>query len=129
MPYGIKISNTGYDVKTCDDEQLSYSSEFNNWKISNDSEISGEVTLTMAGHYNPIVHTDISHSLGYVPTCMLWAETTAGKIYLLPSAFTTSLGTAVVDTYIDSSKIRIYAWGENEAIKIKYKIFYDKIDE
>jgi hypothetical protein len=53
MDYGIKISQDGYDVKTCTDQQLVMSSEFDLLKL----KITGTTTGTGV----------VAHGLDYTP--------------------------------------------------------------
>lgn len=53
MTWGIKISKPGYDVKTCTDDQLVMSSEFNAIKVAYSAA--------------PIASGTYTHGLGYAP--------------------------------------------------------------
>jgi len=130
MSYGIKVSKSGYDVRTADDENLVYSSEFNNWKIAQSSEESGEITLVIPAS-GASYYKDIVHNLGYPPACEMWVKGFGGKYYTVPSAFGGVTATVAVDIYIDSTKIRVYAWtpGSGETTYLKYKIYADRLDQ
>jgi hypothetical protein len=128
MSYGIKISKEGYDVKTASGENLIYSSEFNNWKIVQSSELTGEITLVIPAS-GASYYKDIVHNLGYPPACEMWVKGFGGKYYAVPSAFGGVTATIGVDIYIDSTKIRVYAWtpGAGETTRVKYKIYYENL--
>lgn len=65
--YGLKISQPGYDVKTCTDDQLVFSSKFNTLK----EYVSGTINTT--GGSNSPVLTTIYHGLGYAPAYLVFA--------------------------------------------------------
>lgn len=136
MSYGIKISKSGYDVLTTADENLVYSSELNNWKIYKSSDTEGEIVFVIpdwdVGYY-----VDLTHNLGYIPAIEAWCKITdspdgSNGNFMIPSGFGGNNGSMVIDTYIDSSKIRFYCWssapGGDTAI-IKYKIYYERLDQ
>lgn len=54
MDYGIKISQDGYDVKTCTDQQLVMSSKFNLLKSKMTGTVTGVSTVTHGLAYTPI---------------------------------------------------------------------------
>jgi len=54
MTWGIKVSPPGVDVKSCPDDQLVFSSEFNTLKTF------GSQLMTVNGTY-------YTHNLGYIP--------------------------------------------------------------
>lgn len=79
--YGLKVSETGYDVKTAGQKNLAFNSGQNQFKI--DSQGTFSVTV-LSG--NATGSTTITHSLGYVPACLLYLEETdsSGKKYRVP---------------------------------------------
>lgn len=66
--YGIRVSKEGYDVKTCDDDQLIFSSSFFS-SIVNQKGVS------------TTAHTQITHNLGYVPDFMAYVKE-SGETYI-----------------------------------------------
>lgn len=126
MTYGIKTSKLGVDVKTATELELTYNSEWNNWKIYSE----GTTTLnvpenTGAGETGNV---DITHSLGYVPAVELWAVD-GTDIVCIPGPDTTI--DYSFDFYIDSSKIRIFGTDGSmlgaKNFTIRYVIYYEKI--
>ncbi len=66
--YGIRVSKEGYDVKTCTDEQLSFSSSFYNQLIHKKGTVSG-------------VAATVSHNLGYIPNFLFYYRP-SGQTYI-----------------------------------------------
>ena len=56
--YGLRISKDGYDVKSCTDDQLSFSSAFYTNILHSKGSTSPSSTSSPAS---------VSHNLGYVP--------------------------------------------------------------
>jgi len=73
--FGAAVSQKGYDVKTCADRFLVYSSAFSNLKINNVYSVS--TTIPTAGNINTIT---ITHNLGYfAPVIVIYnGSTTRG---------------------------------------------------
>jgi len=123
--WGIKISKEGYDVKTASDNQLIFSSAFNNWKV----HASGTVNLILDGENSNYV--DIYHSLEYVPTAMaflVWGDISSKLPFFY--VINEDMGMYVYfDLYISASSIRIWGmdtWG-GDTYPLKYYIFKEKI--
>lgn len=64
----IKLSQSGYDVTTAQDDQLIWSSDFNMPKIV----LSGTTSLSYDGDVNTFV--TISHGLDYIPIVLAYAQ-------------------------------------------------------
>lgn len=64
--YGIKVSQDGYDIETCADYQLLFSSKWPNLKIG----LSGAFTISDAS----IDSTIVTHNLGYDPVFWVFAS-------------------------------------------------------
>ena len=73
--WGLKIAQTGFDVKTCADNQLIYSSKYSQLKIH--SSGSGTYVATGAGIYG-FSTTLSTHNLGYRPFFILWVDLGSG---------------------------------------------------
>lgn len=56
--YGIRISKEGFDVNTCEDKDCAMSSSF----------------FTQIIHKRGVAAGDVSHNLGYVPSCLSYFE-------------------------------------------------------
>lgn len=54
LDYGFKISQEGYDVKTCTDQQLVMSSKFNLLKTCKTGAVTGVGTVAHGLSYTPI---------------------------------------------------------------------------
>lgn len=71
--YGIKVSNTGYDVYTAADKNLSLKSSINIFKVSDD----GSGTVAASGTVT------VAHGLGVIPFFLAFMEDTAGKMRIV----------------------------------------------
>ncbi len=69
----LKLSQSGYDVKTCTDAQLVMSSEFNMFKIVQ----SGTTSISKLAN-NPSGTSVITHNLGYIPVVIAYCDYTGG---------------------------------------------------
>jgi len=80
--YGLKISRSGFDVKTALDDKLSFSSEYKGLRIAQE----GRVSLTAGAN-----HIVIDHNLGYKPFSIVSATETSifNKTVRLPASYTT----------------------------------------
>ena len=78
--YGIKISRSGFDVKTASDDKLSFSSEYKGLRIAQE----GQVSLAAGGN-----HIVIDHNLGYKPFSIVSATETSifNKTVRLPASY------------------------------------------
>lgn len=98
--YGIKISNSSFDVTSCDDKDLAFSSKFNQLKI----HMQGTFSLTVRDSYFG-ESTSISHSLGYIPSFLVFCEyeENNGKKITVPF-YINKQGNA----YCDTGSLRIF---------------------
>ena len=95
--YGMRVSKSGYDVKTCTDDQLEFSSSFFNQIIHKKGIDTSHVGLTT-----------ISHNLGYITSFLCWKKQTSdsyiefmgadGDIFSINSTEAT-VGVNVLGTY------------------------------
>lgn len=119
--YGLRVSKTGYDVKTATNTQLVYSSSFNNFKVY----AAGTATLTLTG--GAMNSVDITHSLGYVPAYMVFVID-GSTLRRSPTALAD--GTTGIDPFVNSSKIRVYgqdSGGIGGTYTLKYYIFIETL--
>jgi hypothetical protein len=109
MDYGAKVSQKGYDVKTCADYLLVYSSAFRNLKIVASGTGSTTIPASGSGTTNTITFT---HSLGYLsPFIVVYNGSTTlgvGKSYFmsdsafqLPLESDTTTTKVLVDEFFD----------------------------
>lgn len=74
MNYGAKVSKEGVDVKSASIDNLIFTSKYASWKVNDKG--TGSVTVT-AG--NTVGYTQVSHSLGYKPFVIGFAQPTNGS--------------------------------------------------
>lgn len=68
MTYGMKISKPGYNVNTCAEEDLVFSSELDYHKIDQ----VGSVNITIANGQTMSPWTEIAHGYAYKPMVLVW---------------------------------------------------------
>ena len=117
--YGMKISRQGYDVTTCSDNQLLWSSSFRLPVIIQ----SGTYSITDETSTQTI-HT---HNLGYVPLFFMQRRVTAGNPQYWSFAHTTGNGDGGA-VYVDTTKIWYNANGLGDPTKITFFIFNANIE-
>jgi len=136
MDYGKKISQAGYDVKSCLDKQLILSSEFNSLKISK------EGATTLAVNNGATQTKTIAHGLSYTPSHYIFVEelTYGGNNYWLCDGgggyamplYDPSKASGDGTFHSDSSYFSVYADATNVYITINnfsginktYNIYY-----
>ena len=135
--WGFKIAKTGYDVKTCEDNHLVYSSQYPQLKMHS----SGSGTYTATGATLLGFSTTLTtHNLGYRPFFILWVDTGsgyrivpisfAGGTYALTIFGTTKENTLVMGmTAIDTANVFMEeeTVSPSDPITIDYAwvLFYD----
>ena len=128
MSYVIKIGKPDKDVLDCTDEELYYSSDWNNWKIYKDSKVDGTESLTVPAFGSDYV--DIFHSLGYVPAVEIWVNDGSYNVAIPGPDVNIDYN---FDFYIDSSKVRVYGadggLGADKTFTVYYKIYYEQIGQ
>ncbi len=67
--FGMKVSQSGYDVKTCGDKQLLFSSSFPTLKIFKQGKVKGNFPI------------EIEHNLGYQPVFTVYDNNTTGQSF------------------------------------------------
>lgn len=119
---GLKV---GTNIESNTDDQLVYSSEWNNWKIFDE----GSKDLVIPPDMEPRV-TEITHGLGYVPAVEVWGLI-GGKHFTAPG-YDENFDVPF-DFAVDSNKIYFYGanytWPEvQKTVTFKYTIYYERID-
>lgn len=124
---GIKVSQDGENVLTCDDDKLVMSSLFNSFKIV-ESGVRDD-TWDIDPYYEQT--TSISHGLGYIPIAIAYFDTTFdGRIvrHQIPCVFKPTAHGPVsyfVTMSLDSSNLYITIMGNDSwlsDVSIKYYI-------
>lgn len=135
--YGIKISKPGFDVKTCADKDLVFSSKFDTFRVHSTGigSLTSDATNTKTA--------TISHSLGYVPAFMVFTEVhagfgnpTTGDFYMAPHSPPYSIGgslnTDTIIASIDDSNLYIrmgsLVVANTKVINYKWVIFYNQME-
>lgn len=134
--YGIKISKPGFDVKTCADKDLVFSSKFDTFRVHSTGV--GSFTSDATN----VKTATIAHSLGYVPAFMVFSEIHAGfgnpstgDFFLSPHSPPASIGGSLVDqtimASIDSSNLYIrmgsLVVANTKVINYKWVIFHNQM--
>ena len=117
--YGVKVSQSGYDVKTCADKNLIYSSKFANaFKIAKE----GATTLVVAS--SALGTKTIAHGLGYTPSHLVFVD----KVVILGGANKWGVGGTMMD--LDAAKdsgtfesYKIYLYSYANATNVYIKIY------
>lgn len=73
--YGIKVSQTGYDINSATDKQLAFSSKYQMFK----EYASGTGTLTLLGA-SEFAQVSISHDLGYRAAFFIFVNMPVGTV-------------------------------------------------
>jgi len=110
LDYGIKVSEPGYDVKTCADINLSLKSDLKLLKVFS------------YGSVNLVGDQTIEHNLGYVPQFLVYVYyATDGASMLATGHVSFALAK------IDSANLYIKDWYSGySATSAKYYIFYEQ---
>lgn len=129
MDYGAKVSQKGFNVLTCSDKELVFSSKFNTFRTA----FNGSSSQLLDGS-SPKVW-EFTHGLGYVPAFMVLSEIhtdfggASGDFYTVP--FLSAIGGDVgIIPYTDANKLYIY-FGANHSpgaytINFRYFVYYNK---
>jgi hypothetical protein len=133
--WGFKIAETGFDVKTCGDQNLVYSSAYPQLK----KQSSGSGSHTFTNNQGTLEIAE--HNLGYRPFFAVWVDTgsgyelatfggQSGDFYVgyMPTATTEKLFLVAVTTYNGGF------WGDptplpDKTIDYSWVIFYDPIED
>lgn len=124
--YGMRISSTGNDVKTCDDEDTIVNSKYAFLKGS----ISGSGTKSVP--HNSIQTVTISHGLGYIPFVTAFIDIAQnGNFVTTPTFLLSTIDQQSYWVKADSTNVYIKFWQGNEysdtyTVNYKYFIFIDK---
>jgi len=105
MDWGMKISKEGFDVKTCTDDQLVFTSKLQTLKTKTTGTINASGVQTVA------------HGLAYKPIFLVTNKIATGK-YSLACDMYNRAG-------IDSTNLSLgYSWATN---LMRYYIFYQEV--
>lgn len=113
--YGIKISEAGYDVKTCDDVNLILKSSFTLLKVFSAG------TASLSGGTGSVYH-----GLGYKPQFLVYGLVDASTDYVLSSRTSNSLFSfdgifaSVSDNYL-------YFYADSTISSAYFYIFYETL--
>ena len=104
--WGFKISQDGKDVKTCADNELVMSSEFDMLK----TKISASTSAS--------ADTSVAHNLAYIPVAFVTRKIATNKYSLIGQ---NGMG-------VDATDLYIFHWGlGSETEYYRYYIFYERI--
>ena len=131
--YGIKISQAGYDVKTCDKERLVFSSKYNSLKV----ERTGSGSVVVPKNVDPwtpgSVLVEITHSLGYKPVFICFSSTPwASNDKLSPYSYK-GIGVPhnIPNYAVDTTKLYITFYNADPSNDItvyyRYHIYYNEL--
>lgn len=113
--WGIKVSETGYDVKTADDKNLSLKSGMTLLKVYDQDSLSVSST-----GWN-----DVAHSLGYVPQYLVFVKDSSNNVYLAKGYFG-AISLPVAISKMDAATMSIYK--TDSGLVAFYYIFYEPVD-
>ena len=133
--YGIKVSQTGNDVKIANKENLVFSSKYDTLKLfSNGSGSQSVPAATLPYGPSGTVTVEITHNLGYTPAFIvfctsIWRDSTKFSPYAYKSigAISPDGGFYAVDT--TKLYIHLYNGDPNGArtIYYRYHIYYNEL--
>lgn len=103
--YGLKISRDGYNVLTCTDKQLSYSSKFPTFTV----KTSGTINVVLSSGYTRKRET-VSHGLGYTPAFVAYGKKSSASSYDKISTYL--LGDGVIFEYLAAWADSTYVYFE-----------------
>ena len=103
--YGIKVSKEGFDVLTCTDDQLVFTSKLQTLKTY------------ATGTINNLGITSVSHGLGYKPAFLTTNKIDTGK-YSLATDMYNQAGVTTSNLYLG------FSWATNN---MRYYIFHKQI--
>lgn len=111
--YGIKVSNTGYDVFTAADKNLALKSSINIFKVSDDDSgtLSASASLTVA------------HGLGIVPFFLAFMEDTSGNMQIVTAS--PNLVSNRFSAYANTTNVVLENQDPSNAKDYLYYIHYD----
>ena len=124
--YGLKISKEGIDVKTGDDKDMIFHSDYPLLKGS----LKGSGTKLLTSGIAST--TTISHNLGYIPFIVVYIDDGYNKFSVAPVQADSPTETLTVYTKTDSNNAYIhfywekYGTSDSNTLKYKYFIYIDK---
>ena len=130
--YGLKISESGYDIKTTTDLHLILTSKFPFLKAN----VQGSGSFTV--NSNDVYSLTITHNFGYYPVYMHYTmvdATSASRFLGRWSATSGSGDTIGIESYVTTTNL-VIAWQDTASggtwpfpytISFYYYLFYDKL--
>lgn len=133
--YGAKISQAGYDVKTCDKERLIFSSKYDTLKVfvSGGGSQSVPAALGWPDLTPGKAVVEISHNLGYKPAFICFTSTPwGGNDELSPYSYKGVAAIHNVPNYaVDTTKLYITLYngdvGGAKTFYYRYHIYYNEL--
>ena len=129
--YGIKVSQPGFDVKTCDKENLAFSSKYDTLKLFKSDGGSVAVPARVVAVPGKKL-VEITHNLGYKPAFICFASTpflAADK--LSPYSYKGIGAVHNIPNYaVDTTKLYITLYNPFDSIKTvfyRYHIYYNEL--
>lgn len=132
--YGIKVSQAGYDVKTCNKERLVFSSKYNTLKLFVSG--SGSHSVPAATQWfgpSGTATVEITHNLGYKPAFIvfcnsIWRDTSKFSPYAYKGIGAISPDGGFYS--VDTTKLYIHLYNGDfsaRTIYYKYHIYYNEL--
>ena len=132
--YGIKVSQSGNDVKTANKEYLVFSSKYDTLKLFSNGSGSQSVPAATAGGPSGTATVEITHDLGYKPAFIvfctsIWRSNDKFSPYAYKSigAISPDGGQYAVDT----TKLYIHLYNGDSTgartIYYRYHIYYNEL--
>ena len=117
--WGIKVSRTGYDVKTATEDQLLMTSQNNSLKIDAVS-----LDTVADGGSN-----DVAHGLSYIPVFLAFGEKPAQSFWTPVAAFPASPYVANGNSYVDGTNVTTSDSNiEAGSMDVRTIIFVDQLE-
>ena len=125
--YGAKISQPGYDVKTCSDTQLIFSSAFKTMNVA----VAGTSSKTNSSGSNADINFTITHGLSFAPYILMFYKLSSSSSYwnIHPGypCFLSGDGNHANTHHIEVTSsnvvVKFFYMPDGETIDIKYYIF------
>ncbi len=130
--YGLKVSQPGYNVLTCTDKQLVYSSKFATFRVF--AFGSGSITIP-----NPVATSTvtITHNLGYRPAFAVYSQAVLfpgdGAVtseYYLTMFLDSIFGDPSITPYVTTTQLKIRYGVDHgpvgSVIAYRYFIYYNQ---
>lgn len=126
--YGLKIAETGNDVKTCDEKNLIFTSKYPVLKVQS----SGSGSHTFVDNLGSVDLT--THNLGYRPFFAVWVDEGSG--FELCTFTTTNIHDTEVSYMATATTTKLvlvsvlhWVLGEDETVDYAWVIFHDPVKD